>query len=179
MRRVSQFPILDFCPWFVLCSGSVIVFRFRATLIFSIWGLVNVCAKFHTFITICNIMGKLTLTNNHCSQIKLNFSKKSISTRQFSTTWYVSTDVNHCDFSKLIFSTIYFNTLDRNKALPLFTTRFWSSAFKGFDFSHVIYFFHKSFWEVSKGFDEGGQAGRERLKPWVTDSHSFKQLEHS
>lgn len=91
----------------------------------------------------------------------------------------VSTDVNHCDFSKLIFSTIYFNTLDRNKALPLFTTRFWSSAFKGFDFSHVIYFFHKSFWEVSKGFDEGGQAGRERLKPWVTDSHSFKQLEHS
>ena len=35
LRWVSQFSILDFCPWFVLCSGSVIVFRFRATLIFS------------------------------------------------------------------------------------------------------------------------------------------------
>ena len=51
--------LLVFFTW-----GSVLVFRLGSTLTFSISGLVNVCAKFRAFITICTIVGTQTLTIN-------------------------------------------------------------------------------------------------------------------
>lgn len=47
----------------VCVARSVLVFRLGSTVIFNIWGLVNVCSKFHAFISICNIVKTQTLTS--------------------------------------------------------------------------------------------------------------------
>ena len=118
-KSVGQ-PILP--SWTFAFWGVCLGFCLGSTLIFNIWGLKNVCAKFHTLITVYTIAGTWTLTNdNYCWQLKLNSSKKSVSTKQLSITCFIkSTFYRLISFrwrktlrllKTLIFSKIYLKIL--------------------------------------------------------------------